>query len=143
MATLHSSDCALTMHLDIKRTVEVARQFIRNALTHTETGPIILEVGLTRESTGARLRLSVVDEGAGISSDRLESIFDAFTCAEAPMTWRNSGLGLGLALCQRLAHMLGGEVSATSTMGRGSRFELCVPVALASQPTAELDRAAA
>ena len=73
-----------------------------------------------------RVILSVEDTGCGISEEQLSALFDRFLREERPES-PDHGLGLGLALCQRMAELHGGALMATSSRGRGSRFTLSLP----------------
>ena len=63
-------------------------------------------------------------------------MFDAFSQADASVTRRFGGTGLGLAIARGMAELMGGRISLTSEVGRGSRFMLTVPVALQAAPPA-------
>jgi signal transduction histidine kinase len=73
---------------------------------------------------------TVSDNGIGIPAEALEHIFDDFTQVETPLHRRLRGTGLGLALCRRLARLLGGDVSVESTVGVGSTFHVAIPMTL-------------
>jgi PAS domain S-box-containing protein len=68
------------------------------------------------------VRFKVVDTGIGIPEDTLEDLFKPFTQAEASTTRRFGGTGLGLAISKELTELIGGQLSATSSVGKGSTF---------------------
>ena len=72
------------------------------------------------------VRFSVADTGIGIAPEDQERIFDEFTQLPSPLQGRVKGTGLGLPLCRRLAHLLGGDVSVKSERGVGSVFTAMV-----------------
>jgi signal transduction histidine kinase len=78
----------------------------------------------------------VRDSGVGIPAERLRAIFDAFVQADQSDARRYDGLGMGLALVQRAAHLLGGRVSVESTPGQGSEFTVVLPGAVPAAPHA-------
>ena len=86
-----------------------------------------------------RLRIEVVDSGPGIPADRHQSIFSEFVRLESASDEEKQGLGLGLAIVERLARLLGHAIEVRSIVGRGSRFSITVPLASA----VEIEQAAA
>ena len=105
----------------------VLQNFLANAVRYTDAGSVLL--GVRRAGDG--LRLEVHDTGPGIEPGRFEAIFEEFRRGEdAP----GQGLGLGLAIAQRIAVLLGSGVGLQSTPGRGSRFSIDVPRVAAIQP---------
>ena len=109
---------------------------IDNAVKFTPQG----EVGLTvrSEPVGAALRLmfAVSDSGIGMTASEIKRLFRPFTQAHEGIAKRFGGTGLGLSLVKRLARAMGGDLTATSTPGRGSTFELTVAVAQRASATA-------
>jgi CheY-like chemotaxis protein len=70
----------------------------------------------------------VVDTGIGISPDKLDAIFDAFTQGDGSTTRKYGGTGLGLTITRQVASLLGGDISVVSQDGKGSTFTLSIPV---------------
>ncbi|MBW3671340.1 MAG: response regulator, partial [Acidobacteria bacterium] len=79
---------------------------------------------------GDMISVAVEDEGIGIASDQLETIFDEFKQIESNMSRRFEGTGLGLSLVRRFVDFLGGQISVESELGRGSTFTFRIPVVL-------------
>jgi signal transduction histidine kinase/ActR/RegA family two-component response regulator len=107
-----------------------------NAVRYTEHGGVV--VGCRRR--GPELRIDVCDTGAGIPQDQRQRIFAEFYQLAGAGPDHNGGLGLGLAIVDRLGRLLGHPVELDSRPGRGSRFS--VPVPLAAQPQGATERAA-
>ena len=105
----------------------VLQNFLANALRYTSSGSVLL--GVRRH--GDVLRIEVHDTGPGIDAGQREAIFEEFRRGEdAP----GQGLGLGLAIAQRIAGLLGSEVRLRSEPGRGSAFAIGVPRVAAAHP---------
>ena len=94
-----------------------------NAVKFTEQGSVTIRVrDLEHLNNRVKLRFEVEDTGIGIPPETLARLFSCFEQADNSITRRYGGTGLGLALTQRLAEMMGGEAGATSTPGQGSIF---------------------
>jgi two-component system sensor histidine kinase/response regulator len=94
-----------------------------NATKFTERGRVTLRVACeSSDDRTALLRFEVVDTGIGIAADRLDRLFKPFQQVDSGMTRRYGGTGLGLAVTQRLAQLMGGEAGARSEAGVGSTF---------------------
>jgi two-component system sensor histidine kinase/response regulator len=74
------------------------------------------------------VKFSVEDSGIGIPEDKLGSVFEKFTQADASTTRHFGGTGLGLSICVRLVELMGGKMGVTSTVGKGSRFWFNLPL---------------
>jgi two-component system, sensor histidine kinase len=98
---------------------------VSNAVRYTARGGVV--VGCRRRAT--ELRIDVCDTGAGIPEDQRQSIFSEFYQLATPGPDRRAGLGLGLAIVDRLSRLLGHPVQLESHPGRGSRFSVSVPAA--------------
>lgn len=110
---------------------------LSNAIRYTSHGGVLLAV----RRRAAALSLEVWDTGQGIPPDKLEEIFGEFVQLHNPERDRNQGLGLGLAVCRRLATLLGHRLSLRSRLGRGTVFAL--EVASSSVPLDAIDPAPA
>ena len=139
---------SIWLYADAVRLEQVVVNLLTNAAKYTEEGGQVwltveeerrtpvpgirsqgLEVGRIDSSlTPAWVLIRVRDTGVGIASALLPHIFDLFTQAERTLDRSQGGLGIGLALVQRLVEMHGGTVEASSTLGQGSEFVVRLPV---------------
>jgi len=108
---------------------------LHNGVKFTDRGSVTLSIALLGHDDvgGLRLRFEVRDTGPGIARDHLESVFDAFTQADASTTRRHGGSGLGLAIARDLTELMGGRLGVDSRLGEGSTFWF----ELALQPAVE------
>jgi len=102
----------------------VLRNLIENALRYTAEGGVF--IGLRRR--GDRIRLDVIDTGMGIPDDKQTEIFEEFHQLNNPARDSSRGLGLGLAIVNRLARLLDIKLEVRSRIDRGTRFSLLVPM---------------
>ncbi len=117
---------------------QVMLNLLSNAAKFTDAGEIVV----TAEAQGSTLLLVVEDTGAGIPEDQLPFIFDKFRQVDGSSRRRVGGTGLGLAIVKEVTQILGGTVSVTSTLGRGSRFTVTLPGAIdsaAEKPPAPIE----
>lgn len=114
---------------DCGRIRQILLNLIGNAVKFTEQGQVVVRVHPLRQEEPCRLRFEVEDTGIGIASESLETIFDTFTQADDSATRRYGGTGLGLAIVKQLCQLMGGQVSVTSRVGRGSCFRVDLPLA--------------
>ncbi len=115
----------LLLFTDAKLFGGLLRNLIDNAIKYTETGGIL--VGFRRRPGSALIQ--VWDTGIGIAPEHLGAIYDEYFQVGNPQRDRAKGLGLGLANAKRLANLLGCPLRCDSRPGRGSRFEISVPLA--------------
>jgi PAS domain S-box-containing protein len=106
---------------DPDRLRQVLINLVANAIKFTEKGHVLLRVEPDpgRHAPGA-LRFSVADTGIGIPSEKLDSIFEAFTQGDASTTRKYGGTGLGLAISKRLVELMNGRIWAESPSGGGA-----------------------
>jgi signal transduction histidine kinase/PleD family two-component response regulator len=108
---------------DPGRIRQILTNLIGNSIKFTAKGEIKVHVLLDEEQDNrATLRFAVSDTGIGIPNDRLNTLFEAFTQADASTTRRYGGTGLGLSIGKQLAEMMGGAIGAESEEGKGSTF---------------------
>jgi two-component system CheB/CheR fusion protein len=103
---------------------QMIHNLLSNAVKYTNKGKILL--GCRR--CGDKLRIEVWDTGIGIPEEQLQAIFEEFHQLDNPARERSRGLGLGLAIVERLADLLGHAVDVRSRPGKGSVFAVEVPL---------------
>ena len=130
--------CRLAVRSDPLLLERIVMNLVSNAVRYTERGGII--VGCRRR--GKRVRIDVWDTGVGIPDDKQREIFQEFIQLGNPERDRSRGLGLGLAIVERLARLLNHRIDLASTPGRGSRFSIELPAGDVQQ-TSQVRRAPA
>jgi CheY-like chemotaxis protein len=105
---------------DEKRLRQILINLLSNAIKYTREGGATLTIRYRSQMA----LVDVADTGIGIAPGDLERIFEPFERGSSPDAAREPGIGLGLAITRVLARILGGEVTASSEVGRGSRFRL-------------------
>lgn len=136
------SDLPQFIVADVNKLRQVAINLLSNAVKFTKTGTITLRVNVgfcNRQPHGEEapslppspssmtLRIDVIDTGVGIAPDELDTIFEAFSQGSAGRL-STEGSGLGLTISQRFVQLMGGELHADSTLGKGSHFSFWIPV---------------
>ncbi len=121
------------VYADAARLEQVVVNLLTNAAKYTDDGG---RVWLSVEREGDEAVMRVRDTGVGIGPELLPRVFELFTQAERSLDRAQGGLGIGLALVQRLVELHGGRVEAYSVLGQGSEFVVRLPVVptLAPQP---------
>jgi len=127
---------------DAKKLQQIVFNFLSNAVKFTESkdrsGRVPLIVlraerliwGTPGEAAEERVRISVIDNGPGISAEEKERIFDKFYQVHGGHTREHAGTGLGLAISRDLANLLGAQIQVESEPGRGSMFSVILPMSL-------------
>jgi len=136
---------------DRQRLRQVLGNLLSNAVKFTERGRVTLRVdalpagaGVSDDGAGhsPALVFAVTDTGIGIGPENLAVIFGAFQQGDGTLSRRYGGTGLGLSIASEVSALLGGRISATSDLGRGSTFTLSVPTALPESVPASAEPAA-
>jgi len=118
------------VHADEKRLRQILINLLANAVKFTDTGSVTLRVSYAREIA----IFEVEDTGIGIGADDIERIFLPFERSDSASQRKEVGTGLGLAISNMLAHIMGGELTVTSTAGKGSVFRLRLYLREVRQP---------
>jgi PAS domain S-box-containing protein len=119
---------------DAAKLRQILINLLSNALKFTQRGSIDLEVGLGRGSTDSPTLIFIVrDSGVGIPAEELDAIFRPFYQTEQGAR-ASEGTGLGLTIARQYAHLLGGELTAASEVGKGSQFTLTMPATFTENP---------
>ena len=111
---------------DESKVAQVLRNLVSNALKFTRVGEVRVSARLDPDR--GTVVFIVADTGIGIAPEDRERIFEEFEQVQGPWQAAGRGTGLGLAVSQRLAAVLGGAISVTSEPGVGSTFALSIPV---------------
>lgn len=126
----HAPQLDRTIVSDPFRIKQVLYNLIGNAYKFTEAGSITISTHLHSKNNVHTVSISVSDTGIGISREKQDDIFNAFTQVNQTKASKHSGFGLGLAISKKLMHILKGTLSLESTLGRGSKFIISFPVKL-------------
>ncbi|WP_353859566.1 PAS domain S-box protein [Azospirillum formosense] len=122
--------CPLNIRSDRVLLGRMIRNLVENAIRYTEHG----NIAITCSVVDGRMRITVADTGIGISEEHLPRIFEEFHQVGNPERDRSQGLGLGLAIVQRIGLLLDHPVTVRSTPGVGSVFTIEVPLGETSKP---------
>ncbi|WP_457389994.1 hybrid sensor histidine kinase/response regulator [Roseateles sp. P5_E1] len=117
--------CDVVVKGDAALLARIAGNLAANAIRYTREGGVLVAC----RRRGAMVELEVWDSGPGIEPRYQEAIFEEFFRIEAPGTGQEKGLGLGLSIVQRSAHILGYRLSVHSRVGKGSVFRVEMPLA--------------
>ncbi|MDQ2667420.1 MAG: ATP-binding protein [Gemmatimonadota bacterium] len=116
---------ALVVRADSEKLQQVVLNLLTNAIKFTEPGG---RIDLACVRAADEVHVSVSDTGKGIATDQLARVFEPFVQLDARLTRTQEGVGLGLAISRDLARGMGGELTAVSSVGEGSRFTLSLPL---------------
>lgn len=117
--------CGAQVRSDLLLLARILRNLLSNAIRYTPAGRVLLGCRRRRHS----LWIEVWDTGVGIAADKLGEIFQEFKRGDVQRFHQDRGLGLGLAIVEKIARMLGHRIQVESVPGKGSRFAVEVPLA--------------
>jgi PAS domain S-box-containing protein len=119
----------LEIFVDGDRIIQVLTNLLSNAIKFSEANSTVwLTVQVSIENNLRRVLFSVKDEGRGIPSDKLESVFERFHQVDASDSRRKDGTGLGLAICRNIIEQHEGKIWVESSLGHGSIFYFSLPM---------------
>ena len=117
---------------DAGRFRQIVTNLVGNAVKFTDRGHVLIDLASHAKADGGiEIVIRVEDTGAGIPTEKMESIFEKFSQVDASSTRRHEGTGLGLAITDGLTRLFGGTLEALSEVGRGSIFTVRLPMTLA------------
>jgi signal transduction histidine kinase/CheY-like chemotaxis protein len=120
------------MEADAMRVRQILLNLLSNACKFTKDGSIILRAVRVVHQGQDCIAFAVTDSGIGMTPEQLGRLFEEFSQGDATTARQYGGTGLGLAITRRLCQMMGGDVSVTSEVGKGSTFMVRLPVAAAA-----------
>ncbi|WP_353571891.1 response regulator [Candidatus Albibeggiatoa sp. nov. BB20] len=115
------------MYADLTKVRQILFNLLSNATKFTDNGEILLSVLRERIGNEDVIVFRVIDEGIGMKPDQIDTLFKPFTQADASITRRYGGTGLGLTICLEFAHMMGGDIEVESELGKGTTFIVSLP----------------
>jgi signal transduction histidine kinase/CheY-like chemotaxis protein len=113
---------------DPTRIRQILTNLLSNAIKFTKRGHVKMQVNTLVEKGDAMVRFRVSDTGVGIDEKIQEKLFSAFSQADSSTSRNFGGTGLGLAISKQLAELMGGNISLSSELGKGSIFSVQVPL---------------
>ena len=113
------------LYSDRQKVKQIVLNLLTNAIKFTPQGCV--KVRVRADDERREMRIAVQDTGIGVAPQDREKVFEDFRQADNSVTREYGGAGLGLAICRRLASMLGGRIELESQLGRGSTFTLVIP----------------
>lgn len=116
--------CSALVRSDIQLLARILRNLLTNAIRYTPSGRVLLGCRRRKQS----LSIEVWDTGMGIAQDKLSEIFLEFKRGDVQHRRHDRGLGLGLAIVDKIARMLGHRIRVSSQQGKGSMFAIEVPI---------------
>jgi signal transduction histidine kinase/ligand-binding sensor domain-containing protein/DNA-binding response OmpR family regulator len=127
--TVYSEIDELVMDFDANKLTSITTNLLSNAIKFTPSGgTIVVHLNIIVEKGLNYFFLRIKDNGMGISEEVLPHIFDRFYQADSSSSRRSEGTGIGLALTKEFTELLGGVIEVKSTVGKGSIFNLIIPI---------------
>jgi PAS domain S-box-containing protein len=115
---------------DVTKVRQIIINLLSNAGKFTSNGTVTLQARAFERDGADWLSVKVSDTGVGITPEKLGAVFNEYDRGDAGTARRYGGTGLGLSLSRKIARLLGGDITVTSTVGAGSSFEFTMPIRL-------------
>tara|TARA_B100000745_G_scaffold299933_1_gene252110 strand:+ start:649 stop:3570 length:2922 start_codon:yes stop_codon:yes gene_type:complete len=112
---------------DMLRLRQVVFNLLSNAIKFTDDGGVYVSAKTRKQGRYVMLDIAVRDTGIGIAPENQHKLFQAFTQADSSIAGKFGGTGLGLAICKKLCVLMGGDIQAESSVGKGSCFTATIP----------------
>lgn len=112
---------------DEQKIKRIILNFLSNAYKFTTEGAITISISYRKEYYGLNLMVSVRDTGIGMDADNLENLFNSFSQIDSKRNRQEGGIGLGLAISQRLVELMGGFIGVESNIGEGTEIQFVIP----------------
>lgn len=130
-----SKDLHQPLLSDSVRLTQILLNIIGNAIKFTEKGSITVSCTVLEETPQAmQVEFSIKDTGIGIPAAKQQQVFERFTQADTAITRKYGGSGLGLAITRELVELLGGSISLSSKLNKGTEFKVQLPFLKAGKP---------
>ena len=126
-------DCAnpgMLMQSDQTKLRQILINLVSNGAKFTTNGTVTISVRAVSDATGRWMDFTVTDTGIGIAEHAVGKLFGDFVQADATVSSKFGGTGLGLSLCRKFCLLLGGTIEVKSRLGEGSSFKVQVPLKL-------------
>jgi signal transduction histidine kinase/DNA-binding response OmpR family regulator len=124
----HTSVEHLETFFDQDKLEKILFNLLSNAFKFTQGGVVTVKLELVGEGNVKWLQIEVADTGIGIPADKLDRIFDPFFQTDLPRSIVNVGSGIGLSITKEFVRILGGRITVTSEVGKGSCFKVVIPI---------------
>lgn len=115
------------LHTDRTKLRQMLINLLSNAGKFTRSGTVTMKLNIERSLADDRLHATVTDTGIGIAPDVLPKLFQSYIQADASISKRFGGTGIGLAITRKFAVLLGGQINVTSRPGEGTQFTIDIP----------------
>jgi signal transduction histidine kinase len=116
-----------SIHADQTRLRQSLLNLASNANKFTEKGTVTIAAHEAKENSRQWVTLAVADTGIGMTTEQMGKLFQEFSQASSATASKYGGTGLGLAISKRFCQMMGGDITVTSEVGRGSTFTIRLP----------------